>query len=63
MVNGVVENSTAVTIQSNYSSLGRVSASGTLFGKLAEIIGYTQPLTTDQATAISNQLNAKYLIY
>jgi hypothetical protein len=57
MVNGVVENSSTFDIDSTMSAIGPIQ------GKIAEVIGYTVPLTQTQALAISTQLNQKYVIY
>jgi hypothetical protein len=63
MVNGVVENSSTFNFSGAYNTIGRASAASGLSGKVAEIIGFSTSLNQDQALAVSNNINAKYVIY
>jgi hypothetical protein len=66
MVNGISENTSSNNLQNiSYDKIGAADnvATNRLIGKIAEIIGYSTAITTDQALAISTQLNQKYVIY
>ena len=62
MVNGVVENSSTFDIDSSFTQIS-IAGTGSLRGKIGEIIGFSTSLNQDQALAISTQLNQKYAIY
>jgi hypothetical protein len=66
MVNGVVESSANNLINFPVFRIGSFtqgSSLSSLTGKIAEIIGYSIPLTQAQALALSNNINQKYVIY
>jgi hypothetical protein len=65
MVNGVVENTnSAINLDlGTIRTLFFVASQVSLFGKVAEIIGFSTSLNQDQALALSTQLNQKYVIY
>jgi len=67
MVNGVIESTTSAIIDFGFITLGNqegnIVIGSSLSGNIAEIIGYSTAITTDQALAISTQLNQKYVIY
>jgi hypothetical protein len=66
MVNGISENTSSNNLQNiSYDKIGAgdISGANRLIGKVAEIIGYSTAITTDQALALSNNINSKYAIY
>jgi hypothetical protein len=62
MVNGVVENSSTFDIDSSFTQISTAGTSS-LRGKIGEIIGFSTSLNQDQALELSNNINAKYVIY
>ena len=65
IVNGVNETTgNAGSVQTELNRLFRFDASGSnLIGSIAEIIAFGYSMTSDEAIALSNNLNQKYAIY
>lgn len=62
IINGVLENTFTINRVAELISLFRV-ASTDMAGSIAEIIAFGYSMTSDEAIALSNNINQKYAIY